>query len=70
MNLPSAQAALDEAFTDSIKNLFLQLERNIVSQGKETALSEFTKGIDKAMEAYDEAGKIIKERFWPEGDRK
>lgn len=63
MKRAQAQAAIDEAFADGLKNLFSMLERNSLSQGNATAAKEFTAGVAKFDQAHSTASAIIEKIF-------
>ncbi len=63
MKRAEAQKAIDEAFTDGLKNLFSMLERNLLQQGETTAVSEFERGVAKYDQAHTIATSVIEKVF-------
>jgi len=59
----AAQKAIDEAFAEGLKNLFIVLERNIIGQSIETATREFEAGVAKFDQAHTTATAIIDKIF-------
>jgi hypothetical protein len=64
MKRADAQRAIDEAFADGLKNLFVVLERNLTQrQAEKDAVAEFTAGVGKYDAAHSAATAAIEQIF-------
>lgn len=64
MKRADAQKSIDEAFADGLKNLFMVLQRNLVTgQTVETSAKEFAAGIAKYDQAHSTASAVIENIF-------
>jgi len=63
MKRAEAQQAIDEAFADGLKNLFLRLVMNLREQPPENAVKEFTTGIGFHDDAHTKASAVVEQIF-------
>lgn len=63
MKRADAQKAIDEAFADALKSMFMVLHTDMRQQGVETASAEFEKGVALYGEAHSAASAVIEKIF-------
>jgi hypothetical protein len=65
MKRAQAQKAIDHAFADGLKRLFMMLETNLLDQNEKSAMARFEKGLAKFDQAHSLASSVI-EKVFPE----
>jgi hypothetical protein len=63
MTRQDALRAVDEGFTDSLKDLFDKCRKNVIDTGLDEAAAEFARGFDNLLKFNERAVAIVEKAF-------